>query len=64
MDVALDLRLGSITFGQVFIIELEAEKHNAVLIPEGFAHGFQTLTPLLRCFIFIVRCIVLPTSRG
>ena len=46
MDVALDLRLGSITFGQVFIIELEAEKHNTVLIPEGFAHG-SNLNP--RC---------------
>lgn len=52
MDVALDLRLGSITFGQVFIIELEAEKHNAVLIPEGFAHGFQTLTPAVEMLYF------------
>ena len=43
-DVALDLRLNSKTYGQTFIIELDAQKHNAVLIPEGVAHGFQTLS--------------------
>ena len=43
-DVALDLRAGSDSFGQHFGIKLSAEAHNALIIPEGFAHGFQTLT--------------------
>lgn len=43
-DVALDLRLQSETYGKIFTIELDAQKHNSVFIPEGFAHGFQSLT--------------------
>lgn len=43
-DVALDLRYGSNTFGKYFSMELDASENNAVLIPEGFAHGFQTMT--------------------
>ena len=43
-DVVVDLRVGSRTFGEFFSIELLADAHNALIIPEGFAHGFQTLT--------------------
>ena len=43
-DVAVDLRVGSTTFGKWFGLELKSEDHNALLIPEGFAHGFQALT--------------------
>ena len=42
-DVAVDLRRSSKTYGQWFGCELSGAKHNALLIPEGFAHGFQTL---------------------
>lgn len=42
-DVAVDLRKFSKTYGQWFGCELSGSKHNALLIPEGFAHGFQTL---------------------
>lgn len=42
-DVAVDLRQGSATFLQWVALELSPKKHNAVVIPEGCAHGFQVL---------------------
>jgi dTDP-4-dehydrorhamnose 3,5-epimerase len=43
-DVVIDLRKDSGTFLKWFATELSAEKKNLLYIPEGFAHGFQTLT--------------------
>src|SRR3990172_421521 len=43
-DVAVDLRRGSPTFLHWHGANLSADSHKTVLIPEGFAHGFQTLT--------------------
>ncbi|KRE88507.1 dTDP-4-dehydrorhamnose 3,5-epimerase [Frateuria sp. Soil773] len=43
-DVAVDLRSGSPTFLRWHALELSADNDRAVFIPEGFAHGFQTLT--------------------
>lgn len=42
-DVAVDLRPFSSTFGKWFGIELNAENNLSIFIPEGCAHGFQTL---------------------
>ncbi len=42
-DVAVDLRRGSPTFLRWFGIELAPETGRALFLPEGFAHGFQTL---------------------
>ena len=43
-DVIIDLRKGSATFLQWFGTEISATNKKMIYIPEGFAHGFQTLT--------------------
>ena len=42
-DVIIDLRADSATYRQWLAIELSARERNMLYIPEGFAHGFQTL---------------------
>ena len=44
-DVALDLRIGSPTFGRHVGLEIGAALGNQMLVPKGFAHGFVTLAP-------------------
>ena len=44
LDVVVDLRIGSPTFGEHLIIELNSEKANMLYVPEGCAHGFFTLS--------------------
>ncbi len=62
-DVAVDLRSGSPTFLGWFAERLSAENARSLLIPEGFAHGFQTLEPDCE-MLYLHSCAYQPTSEA
>ena len=46
LDVAVDLRTSSKTYGKFFSIELSSENNKQLFVPKGFAHGFQVLSEI------------------
>ena len=63
LDVAVDIRKGSPTFGQHVAVELTGENHRQMFIPKGFAHGFAVLSPEA---VFQYKCdaFYAPQSEG
>lgn len=53
LDVAVDLRKASPTFGQWYAVELNEDNHRQFFIPRGFAHGFSVLSETA---IFTYKC--------
>ena len=53
LDVAVDIRKGSPTFGQHVAVELTEENHRQFFIPRGFAHGFAVLSDVA---VFQYKC--------
>ena len=45
LDVAVDIRVGSPTFGKYEMVELSSENKKMFYIPEGFAHGYLVTSP-------------------
>jgi dTDP-4-dehydrorhamnose 3,5-epimerase len=50
LDVVVDMRKGSPTFGKSFSIELSAENKKQLLVPKGFAHGYSVLSSIAEVF--------------
>lgn len=62
LDVVVDIRANSSTFGKAYTLVLSGEEQNALLIPEGFAHGFAALEDSY--FFYKVSSLYEPKSEG
>jgi len=62
LDVALDLRVGSPTFGDHISLELSADSGNMLYLPEGLAHGFYAASEAT--MVYNVSTVYAPESDG
>jgi len=63
-DVIIDLRSSSRTFKQYFAVELSSKNRKILYIPEGFAHGFQTLEDETEVFYQMSQAYYAEHARG
>jgi dTDP-4-dehydrorhamnose 3,5-epimerase len=63
-DVIVDIRRGSATFLKWYGIELSAKNRKMIYIPEGFAHGFQTLSDNCELIYHHTECYVPDIEKG
>ena len=63
LDVAVDLRMGSLTYGQHVAVELTEDNHRQLIIPCGFGHGFSVLSETA---VFSYKCdnFYVPSHEG
>src|SRR5262249_41198605 len=64
LDVVVDLRRSSATFGKQLTVELDAESGDQLFVPVGFAHGFCTLVPDTEVFYKVTKIYSADHDRG
>jgi len=64
IDIAIDIKPNSSTFGQFTSVEMDEKKQKAFWIPPGFAHGFQTVSPKSKVIYLVDAPFDLDCSDG